>query len=275
MSGGLRRALLAAMLSTAVIASLEAQRYFREGSFPPQYAPARMPDADFTACRLEYTRVRFEAMGIGWMTDYPYAERNLMTRLSELTKTPISRDRRREPNSWVVRATDPQLFNCPYLVASDVGTMELSQPEAAKLHDYLLKGGFFWVDDFWGTAAWEQWSHEIAKALPPDEFPIRDVALSDPILRSQFVVAQVPQITNIQFWRSNGGRTTSERGADSPHADLRSIRDDHGRIMVLMTHNTDVADSWEREGEDPGFFLQFSPNGYALGIDVLLHAMSH
>ena len=49
----------------------------------------------------------------------------------------------------------------------------------------------------------------------------------------------------------------------------------NGRIMVLMTHNTDVADSWEREGEDPGFFYQFSPSGYALGIDVLLHAMTH
>jgi hypothetical protein len=45
--------------------------------------------------------------------------------------------------------------------------------------------------------------------------------------------------------------------------------------MVLMTHNTDVADSWEREGEDPGFFYQFSPDGYALGINVLLHAMTH
>jgi hypothetical protein len=45
--------------------------------------------------------------------------------------------------------------------------------------------------------------------------------------------------------------------------------------MVVMTHNTDVADSWEREGEDPQFFYQFSPAGYALGIDVLLHAMTH
>jgi hypothetical protein len=45
--------------------------------------------------------------------------------------------------------------------------------------------------------------------------------------------------------------------------------------MVLMTHNTDIADSWEREGEDPAFFDQFSPFGYAMGINVLLHAMTH
>jgi hypothetical protein len=56
---------------------------------------------------------------------------------------------------------------------------------------------------------------------------------------------------------------------------LRAIRDHKGRIMVLMSHNTDVADSWEREGEDPGFFEQYSPMGYALGVNVLVHAMTH
>src|SRR5436190_10523564 len=140
MPRGLRKSLLAAILALAVAASLQAQRYFREGSYPAQYAPAVMPDADFYACRLEYTQVRFEQMGIGWKTDYPFSERNLMIRLSELTKTPISRDGRKDPISWVVRATDPQLFNCPYLVASDVGTLSFSQPEAEKLREYLLKG---------------------------------------------------------------------------------------------------------------------------------------
>ncbi len=131
------------------------------------------------------------------------------------------------------------------------------------------------MDDFWGTNAWEQWSSEIARVLPPTDYPIKDVSLGDPLLRSLFTVTAVPQITNIQFWRNSRGENTSERGIDSMEPHLRAIRDDHGRIMVLMTHNTDVADSWEREGEDPGFFYQFSPNGYALGVDVLLHAMTH
>lgn len=90
-----------------------------------------------------------------------------------------------------------------------------------------------------------------------------------------FEITEIPQITNIQFWRRVRGRSTSERGADSREVHLRAIRDAHGRIMVLMSHNTDVADSWEREGEDPAFFYQFSPKGYALGINVLLYAMTH
>jgi len=58
-------------------------------------------------------------------------------------------------------------------------------------------------------------------------------------------------------------------------ADYRVIRDSHGRIMVLMTHDTDVADAWEREGEDVRFFYQFSPDGYAMGLNVLMYAMTH
>ena len=266
---------VAVALVVAVVAAHAQGFRFREGSLPARYAPSHMPDAAFVVCRLAYRSVRSEPMGIGWRTDYPYAEINLTTRLSELTTTRVSRDGDGSPNHFVVRLTDDALFNCPLTVASDVGSLGFEPGDAERLRDYLLKGGFLWVDDFWGTLAWRQWSTEIARVLPTVEYPIVDVSLDDPMLRSMFEMTEVPQITNIQFWRRVGGRSTSERGADSHDVHLRAIRDAHGRIMVLMTHNTDVADSWEREGEDPAFFYQFSPNGYALGINVLLYAMTH
>jgi len=252
-----------------------AQRFFREGGFAARYAPAHMPDSAFVICRLAYGQVRREASGIGWETDYPYAEINLSTRLSELTRTRISRDTDGTPNYYVVRATDDQIFNCPVIFASDAGTIGFTESQAVRLREYFLKGGFLWADDFWGTAAWENWEYQIGRVLPPEEFPIEDIPLDDPVLRSQFELHEVPQITNIQFWRQWGGRNTSERGEDSAQVHFRAIRDSHRRIVVLMTHNTDVADSWEREGEDPDFFFQFSPRGYALGVDVLLHVMTH
>ena len=271
----IRRALGVAVLMAVAAAAVHAQFGFREGSFAARYAPAALPDGFFVICRLAYTRVRAESSGIGWQTDYPYAEINLTTRLSELTKTRVSRDVNGEPNYFVVRPTDDALFNCPFVVASDAGTIGFDPPEAARLREYLLKGGFLWVDDFWGSQAWEHWASEIAEVLPPSEFPIEDVALNDPMLRSMYEIDQIPQITNIQFWRGSGGAYTSERGADSEEVHLRAIRNPAGRIMVLMSHNTDIADSWEREGEDPAFFYQFSPRGYALGVDVLLHALTH
>jgi hypothetical protein len=264
-------------LAVALAGAVSAQRFgsFREGSIPAKYAPSQMPDSAFIFCRLAYRSVRAEPSGIGWQTDYPYAEINLMTRLSELTRTPISRDPNKDPNHFVVRLTDDALFNCPFLMASDAGTIGFREEEAVRLREYLFKGGFLWVDDFWGTQAWSHWADQIAQVLPSSEFPIEDVPLDDPMLRSVYEIKEIPQITNFQFWRRSAGRITSERGSDSEEVHLRAIRDSRRRIMVVMSHNTDVADSWEREGEDPGFFEQYSPAGYALGVDVLIHALTH
>lgn len=238
---------------------------------PARYPPPDFEDGTFSVCKIQYTSVRYEEMGVGWATDYPYAGINLMTRLSELTKTPISRDPQGNPNYWVVRLTDDALFHCGFTIASDVGTMGLSEQEALRLRQYLLKGGFLWVDDFWGTPAWEQWSGEIHKALP--EFPIVDIPLDHAIRHEMFNITDVKQTTNIQNWRRTGN--TQERGNDSPHANFRMMADEKGRIMVVMTHNTDTGDSWEREGEDHEFFVEFSPPGYSLGMNVLLYAMTH
>ena len=235
-------------------------------------APREMPDGEFTICRIMYDSDRAELWGAGWRTDYPLGENNLMIRFSELTRTGVSKDQGHQPNHWVVRLTDDQLFNCPYTVASDVGTMALSDREIVKFREYLLKGGFLWVDDFWGEAAWEQWAGVMHDVLP--DRPIEDVPLSDPIFRSQFVVRKMPQVPRYPFWVDSGGQT-SERGEETKEPHIRAIRDDKGRIIVVMTHNTDIGDSWEREGEQPEYFRAFSVDGYALGVDVLLYALTH
>ena len=185
---------------------LHGQRYFREGSFPARWAPRQMPDASFVICRVAYRQVRAEQSGIGWMTDYPYAEINLTTRLSELTKTTVSRDGGRQPNHYSVRLTDESLFNCPVLFMSDAGTVGFRDDEVENLRTYLLKGGFLWADDFWGSAAWNQFATQIARVLPSPDFIIEDVKLDDPMLRSMFEMKHIPQITNIRFWRMSGGR---------------------------------------------------------------------
>jgi hypothetical protein len=94
------------------------------------------------------------------------------------------------------------------------------------------------------------------------------------LFRQQFQISKVPQIASINHWFGSGGGT-SERGADSavPHA--MGVADRNGRLLVLMTHNTDFGDSWEREADDPTYFYNFSVDGYAFGINVLLYALSH
>ena len=89
-----------------------------------------------------------------------------------------------------------------------------------------------------------------------------------------FDVKEVPQMASIQFWRRSGGGI-SERGEDSSTVEARGIADAHGRLMVVMIHNSDIPDGWEREAEDPQYFYQFSPAAYSVGIDVVLYALTH
>jgi len=245
-----------------------------EGFTRARFPPADWPDRDFTICRLWYTSVRSERDGSGWKTDYPYSEINLLIRFSEMTAVRVSYDdAQKRPNTWVVKLTDAKLYDCPFLLASDVGTIGIKDEEVSALREYLLKGGFLWVDDFWGTEAWDQWQDQIAKVLPPEQYPIEDISAADPIMREMFDLEKVPQITNVTFWLKNNGKT-SERGEDSIQVHVRAIRDQHRRIVVLMTHNTDVGDSFERERESTEYSRLFSPPGYALGINVLLYAMT-
>ena len=233
-----------------------------------------LPDrpGGFTFCRLAFVEVRRERGGSSWDTDFPQAERNLTTRLSQLTPTPISAWEHGEPGFTVIRATDPELFQCPFLFASHVGVTGFGEDEANALREYFDKGGFLWVDDFWGNAAWNQWARQMELVFPGRA--IVDLPMDHPLFAIVYDVPRLPQIPSIQHWRRSGGGT-SERGFESRQPHIRAVLDDDGQIMVLITHNTDIADGWEREAEDPRFFYQFSPDAYAVGVNVVVWMMTH
>ena len=268
--------LVVVLVATTVSSGVLAQwGGYGRSRYPPRFRPADHVDEGFSFCRLMFTSNRRERSGRGWSTDYPFADINFMIRLSEITSTHVNLDSVGDPNHWVVSLADDALYGCPFLMMSDVGTVSLRSGEAVRLRDYLLKGGFLWADDFWGSRSWEQWTREIAKVLSPAEYPIRDLPIEHQLFKTMFNIWEVPQISSIHFWRWSGGRTTSERGRDSEVPHFRGITDKRGRLMVAMTHNTDIQDAWEREGEDPRFFERFSPDGYALGINVVLYTMTH
>jgi hypothetical protein len=268
--------LAAALLALTMAAVVSAQDLFQFSRGPRR---VRVPDPEsfdgtFNFCRLFYTSIRRHYGGQGWWTDYPDADSNFMIRLSELTKTRVSHDPDGHPNHLVVRADDESITQCPFVTIEDAGTAEFSPAEVAGLRHYLLKGGFLWADDFWGTEAFELWRDQLARVLPPEQYPIVDLTPDHPIFKMMFELKEIPQIPSINHWRRTGGET-SELGFDSERVHLRGIADGKGRLMVLITHNTDIADAWEREADDPRFFYLFSPNGYAVGINIFLYAMMH
>ena len=223
-------------------------------------------------CRLWYNTSRRMDSGLGWSTDYPAADNNFMTRLEELTPTYIERWKNGDPGIAAVRATDPDIFRCPFLFMTDPGSVNFTQAEVEGLRRYLLKGGFLWADDLWGNQAWSYFEREISRILP--EYAIEEVTPEHPLFSALYVVEEVPQIPSYQSWSRTGGQT-SEFGAETAVPHIRGIFDDAGRLLVLISFNTDIADGWEREGDVPFFFYTFSPPAYGLGINILIWAMSH
>ena len=270
-------ALVGALAATATAA--HAQRIWSGyyGSTPPRFPTATTFDGSFHFCRVMFSSDHREKSG--WATDYPGADINLSVRLAELTKMRVTLTNDGEekvPDAVVVRLTDDALFQCPFTLMEDAGTARFSDSEVKRLREYLLKGGFLFVSDYHGQAAREQFDQQIGRVLPADHYPTVDLTPPDhPLWHMMFPVASIPQIASIQTWRRTGGSTVERMNIERAPPDARGIADDHGRLMVVMVHNSDIPDHWEREGEDTDYFFRFSPDAYAIGIDIVLYALTH
>jgi hypothetical protein len=246
------------------------------GRTPPRFPTPASFTGGFNFCRVMFNSDRREKQG--WSTDYPGADINFSIRIAELTKITVKRIEpgSEEPDAVVVRLTDDALFQCPFIFMEDAGTARFSDLEAERLQQYLLKGGFLLVSDYHGSYGREQFDDEIGRALPRGQYPIVDISPPDHAMwRTMFPVTQLPQMASIASWRRSGGDIVERWNEDRSPPSARGIADDQGRLMVVMVHNTDLPDPWEREGEDRGYFYRFSPDAYAVGIDILLYAMSH
>lgn len=192
---------------TATVASAQFGRGGFFGFGAGRIATQQDFDGRFHYCRVVY-RQALDGNGGSWRTDYPRADINFSIRFSELTKANVSFNAQREPKHLLVNLGGPELFGCPVAIMSAPGAASINDTEAANLRTYLLKGGFMWADDFWGSYQWDHWVGQIRRALPASEFPIFDIPPEHPIFRTQFEVRDLPQIPNIGFYMRSGGRTS-------------------------------------------------------------------
>ena len=246
---------------------------FRRG-YSVRPATAESFDGAFNFCRIAFSNAR-NGRGGNWSVDYPRADQNLSIRLSELTKAAISIDRKSgEPNHVLLQLSDPLLYRCPFIMMTEVGRSTSPSRRCCSFASTSPKAGFSGPTTSGvrtrGTSGKARSARCCRRVRIRSSICPRTIPSSIPCSRC----AAYPQIPSINFWRGTGGRT-SERGPDSATPRARAILDDHGRIMVFITHNTDIGDSFEHEGTDREYFVTFSVDGYALGINVLVYAMTH
>lgn len=232
------------------------------------------PGNSFTFCRIQYDSDTSGRRGWGkWRTDYPDSDYNFMLRLSQLTSIAVTRHPDGDFRHDIVRLDQPELRNYPFIYMIEVGDIMLSEAEREGLRNYLLRGGFLMVDDFWGEREWRNWCYEFDQVLPPDKYPRFEIPLDHPIYHIVFDIDEVPQVPSINRWLYTG-LTFETSDSRTPH--IWGVNDENGRLMAVICHNTDLGDGWEREGHNHEYFQEFSvKKAYPMGINIVVYALTH
>ncbi len=244
----------------------QSQRISPRSDFTRARSFGRDPNSSTPRGEYTFARLIYESYGwrSSWTTDYPKADEQFILGLRNWVRSGlvISDD----PISVSMR--DPKIFDYPFIYAVEPGYMELSKEDAAKLREYLLRGGFLMLDDFWGEYEWQNVQEQMLKIFP--EYRIQELPLDHPLFHCFFdidEVVQVPNVDNIIRW----GRT-DEKGGIVPH--YEGIVNDEGRVMVFIARNADNGDAWEWIDE-PQYPLKYGLAAYRIGMNAIVYSMTH
>jgi hypothetical protein len=253
--------------STAVLA-FQGQR--RQRLLFPRYEAEEIlpPDAnektEFVFARLQYPQINvggYWGRRGSWSTDYPKADRQFVEGLRRLSRIHV------RSVEEVVTLDDDRIFEYPWVYAVEVGHWDLTDEQAERLREYLLRGGFLMVDDFHGSFEWEIFTGGLAKVFP--DKPVVDISVDDAINNVIYNIEERPQLPGIQYLYT--GREYEYDGIE-PH--WRGVYDDDGRIMVAISHNSDLGDAWEH-ADEPMYPEKWTSLAYRMALNYIVYSMTH
>jgi hypothetical protein len=234
------------------------------GGLPPEASKA--PRTEFEWVRLIYAENPDFSRGFGfggyrWLTDAPEAETHLLQGIRRLTRINTGSE------GTAVRIDDDSLFDHPFLYAVEVGGWDLSATDAARLREYLDRGGFLVVDDFHGSYEWEGFMQSLRRVYP--DRPVVEIPDQDEVFHVLYDLIDRPQIPGIYSVMRG---VTYERDGYTPH--WRGIYDDTGRLTVVINFNMDLGDAWEH-ADNPIYPQPLTGLAYRFAINYLLYSMTH
>jgi hypothetical protein len=226
----------------------------------PQHPEARFARYSF---RFGGRLMDWHAGFTSWTQDYPRADRHFAQALRRLTRIHV-----RSVEQPVNPDDGDDIFDWPWLCAGEMGDWKLTEAQAKKLREYLLRGGFLMLDDFWGPEEYARFV-ESMKLVFPDR-PVVDIASDDPIFHTVYNLDHRYQI--LGQWALHGGRMSYRAAGTVAH--WMGIYDDKGRVMVAISFNSDVGDSWEW-ADDPRYPEKFSALGIRIGVNYVIYSLTH
>jgi Domain of unknown function (DUF4159) len=220
--------------------------------------------------RVEWTFARFHYnMPYGsfrgfqrWAADYPKSDRQLVEGVIRLTRinTHVAEQ--------VVDAASDDIYNWPWIFVEDPGAWVLSEAEAVRIRTYLLRGGFMFFDDTHGDYEWGNMMAGVRMIFPDRQ--VEDLEDSDEIFHTVYDLDDRFQIPGTRFiW---GYRRPYL--ADMKVPKWRAIRDDKGRVVIAICHNSDVGDAWEW-ADSPNYPESATSMAYRIAINYIVYGMTH
>jgi hypothetical protein len=215
-------------------------------------------------------RVRWGSMfdwragGTSWTQDYPRADRHFAQALRRLTRISVRS---------VEQPVDPDdtddFFNWPWMNAGEMGDWKLTDAQATTVREYLLRGGFLMLDDFWGPEEYARFD-ETMKAIFPDR-PVVEIDSKDPIFHSVYNLDDRFQI--LGDWCVHFSLQCQQRAVGTA-AHWMGVYDDKNRLMVMISFNSDIGDAWEW-ADGPQYPEKMAGEAIRIGVNYVVYAMTH
>jgi hypothetical protein len=203
--------------------------------------------------------------GTGWTQDYPRADRHFASALRRLTRIHV-----RSVEQPVNPDDADDFYNWPWLCAGEMGDWQLTGPQAARLREHLLRGGFLLLDDFWGPEEFARFNETMKRVFP--DRPLVEIESADPIFHTVYDLNDRYQI--LGQWALPGRGGFMSRRAEGTVARWMGIYDDKERLMVAVCFNSDLGDSWEW-ADDARYPEKYSALGLRLGVNYVVYSMTH
>lgn len=230
------------------------------GMDPAEFVFARLMFPSLPYAMFEFRHKDWREGGTSWTEDYPRADRHFTVALRRLSRVD-ARGLEQPVNPDDVE----DIYNWPWLYSGLTGNWDLTDEQAAKIREFLLRGGFFYADDFWGPDEWRGFEAGMKKIFPNRD--ILELSNDDPLFHTVYDLENRYQI--IGDW---GLRRGPRQGGIVPH--WMGVRDDRGRLLVAITANSDIGDSWEF-ADVPSYPERYSALGIRIGVNYVLYAMTH
>jgi hypothetical protein len=253
--------MIVALVALFALTSVAFAQWRYRGYAPDPDQPLVGEPREWTFARLAYDGTGRRGYG-SWDTDYPGAEEHFSQAVERLTRIDV------HPYGHVVSPNSDTLFDYPWLYAVEVGHWTFSDSQAARMREYLLRGGFLMVDDFHGEDEWAIFVDGM-RAIFPDR-PIEDVPADDAIYSQPYEIEERIQVPGPDYMRT--GLRYERYDGVTPH--WRGIRDADGRWMVLISHDIDYGEGWE-QADNPAYPQPFTRQAYEVAVDYLIYGMTH